>query len=287
MTYVGDDILGLINELTQRGEEFCVATVVRTENATSAKAGAKAVVRGDGWIEGYLGGGCVQGAIQQAARDALASGEARLIRVKPREEVVTAVDVDGVELHKSGCPSGGTVDLFIEPMRRPARLIVCGASPVAVTLASLARRLGYRVEAAALTEDHARFAGEVDRLLDGFDLDRLEPGGRDFVVVATQGKRDREALAAALSSPAAYVAFVGSAKKAGVMKDQLREQGLSETALARLSAPAGIDINAIEPSEIALSILAEIVAHRRRNARRLDSGQTVEGAGVGGKSERL
>jgi len=261
-----DEVFARIAELLAAGADFCVATVVRTENATSAKAGAKAVVTGDGTIHGFLGGNCVQGAVRTAAAEAMAAGEPRLIRVKPKEEVVERVDVDGVELHKSGCPSGGTVELFIEPMRQAPRLVVCGASPVAVAVADLAERLGYRVVAAALDEDQDAFAAPAARLA-GSDLASLELGPHEFVVVATQGKRDREALGAALASDAGYVAFVGSRRKAATLTGQLREQGLDEARLARLSAPAGLDIHAIEPAEIALSILGEVVAHRRRNVR--------------------
>jgi xanthine dehydrogenase accessory factor len=261
-----EDTLTLIAELRNRGEDFCVATVVRTENATSAKAGAKAVVLRDGTIRGFLGGGCVQGAVRRTAAAVLAAGTPRLIRVKPRDDVSAPVDVDGTELHRSACPSGGTVDLFIEPMRRPPRLILCGASPVADALADLARRLGYRLALAALPEDAAGLP-EIEERVAGFDLAPLGVTEEDWIVVATQGKRDREALGAALASAAHYVAFIGSRRKAAALVAQLRTQGLAEARLARLKAPAGLDIHGIEPAEIALSILAEIVARRRSGVR--------------------
>jgi xanthine dehydrogenase accessory factor len=266
MIQADDKVFALMSELSGRGEEFCVATVVRTANATSAKAGAKAVVLADGAIEGFLGGSCVEGAVRRAAAEALAAGEPRLIRVKPGEEVVTPVDVDGVELHKSGCPSGGTVDLFIEPMRQAPRVIVCGASPVSVTLARLAQTMGYRITAVAAAEDLGCFDG-IEQRCDDFSLNSLDVTARDFVVVATQGKRDREALTSALSTAADYIAFVGSRKKAATLLARIRENGLTEEQLSRLHAPAGLPINAIDPSEIALSIMAEVVASRRREAR--------------------
>ena len=128
------ETLGLIERLRESGDDFCVATVVRTAHATSAKAGAKAVVTADGALHGFVGGGCVQAAVQRAAQEAMAQGQPRLIRVKPKDEVVERVDSDGVELHKSSCPSGGTVEIFLEPMRQDMRLVVCGASPVAAVL---------------------------------------------------------------------------------------------------------------------------------------------------------
>jgi xanthine dehydrogenase accessory factor len=133
---------------------------------------------------------------------------------------------------------------------------------VAVAVADLGRRLGYRIVAAALADDLAAFADE-DQKITGFDLAAAGVEAEDYVVVATQGRRDREALAAALGTLARYVAFVGSRRKAEVLKAQIAAQGCTSEQIARLKAPAGLDIHGIEPEEIALSILAEIVACRR------------------------
>ena len=263
MTRPIDETFALIAALMQRGENFCVATVVRTEDATSAKAGAKAIVLADGSIRGFLGGGCVQGALKRSAAAVLRDGKPRLIRVKPKDAVTGSVDADGTELHRSFCPSGGTVDLFLEPMRPAPRIILCGASPVALALADLAPRLGYRVALAALPEDHAQFAA-VEPRVRGFDLAPLAVAPEDWLVVATQGKRDRDALAAALASDAVYIAFVGSRRKAETLLAELgAKSSIPPDRLARLKAPAGLDIHGIEPAEIALSILAEITTRRR------------------------
>lgn len=149
------ETLALIEELRARGEVFCVVTVVRTADANSAKAGAKVIVSSDGTLHGFIGGGCVQGAIRRVAAQVLKEDEPRLIRVRPREEAAASSDSDGVELHQSGCPSGGTVDLFLEPICQQARPVLYGASPVTVALARLARAMGYRVALAAHAEDHA------------------------------------------------------------------------------------------------------------------------------------
>jgi xanthine dehydrogenase accessory factor len=279
MSQTIDETMALIANLRQQGEEFCVVTVVRTANATSAKAGAKAVVLRDGAIRGFLGGGCVESAARRGAAAVLRDGTARLIRVKPKDEVVAGVDVDGTDLHRSFCPSGGTLDLFVEPMRRPPRLVIAGASPVAEALAGLGARLGYRIALAALAEDHADFA-EVAERIEGFDLAALGVTEEDWVVVSTQGKRDREALAAALNSAARYVAFVGSRRKAEALAAQLRAQGIGEDRLAQLKAPAGLDIHGIEPGEIALSILAEIVARRRSILRPSADGTMLQRGGA-------
>ena len=266
MSKTATDVLTLAAELSAAGQDYCVVTVVRTANATSAKAGAKALVTGDGKLQGFVGGGCVQGAVRRSAVEALAAGKPQLIRVRPKEDVVEQLDTDGVELHSSSCPSGGTVDLFIEPMRQALQVLICGASPVAATLVGLARTMGYRVTVAALPADHAAVPG-AERYLEGFDLAEAALRESDAVVVATQGKRDREALAAALATPAFYVGMVGSRKKIDKLKSQLADKGLAPAALAHLHGPAGLDIAAIEPEEIALSILGQIVAERRAAAR--------------------
>lgn len=266
MNITSAEILNRINDLRSRNEEFCVVTVVRTANVTSAKAGAKALVTSGGDIFGFVGGGCVTGAVRRVAAEVLASGAPRLIRVKPKEDVVEQLDADGVELHKSSCPSGGTVELFIEPMRMAPRCIVCGASPVAASLVALANDMGYRTVVAALAEDHDRLPG-ADTYIAGFDLEAANPAASDAIVVSTQGKRDREALHAALATDADYVAFVGSRRKAATLKTAIREKGLAAARIERLKAPAGLDIGAIEPEEIALSIMSEIVSRRRQAMR--------------------
>ena len=266
MGAVRSDVLDLAARLADAAADHCLVTVVRTANATSAKAGAKAIVTADGALHGFVGGGCVTGAVRRAAVEALAAGEPRLIRVRPKDEVVAAVDVDGVELHRSSCPSGGTVELFLEPVRRPPRLVVCGVSPIAVALVRLALAMGRPVVLATDPADAAEGAPDVLRH-DGFDLAGLELRSADAVVVATQGRRDREALTAAVTSPAGYVAMVGSRRKVAVLSGQLLEKGVPPEALARLRGPAGLDLGAIEPEEIALSILAEIVRVARGGQR--------------------
>lgn len=255
--------LALIDDLRQNGQDFCMVTVVRTANATSAKAGAKAVVTDDGALHGFVGGGCVQSAVKRAAMEVLETGEPRLMRVKPKTEVDAPTDQDGVELHGSSCPSGGTVEFFLEPTRQHMRLVILGASPVAATLLRLARTMGYQTMAALeiLERDEAE---PPHRSIENLDLAALKLRERDAVVVATQGRQDRQALEAALRSPAGYVGMVGSRKKISALLDQLagditveRKQGLH--------GPAGLDLGAIEPEEIALSILAEVIQKRRRD----------------------
>jgi xanthine dehydrogenase accessory factor len=261
------DILELISAMKQKGEAFALATVVRTVAATAAKAGAKAVIRADGTIsEGWIGGGCARAAVLKAAREAIADGHPRLVSVQP-PDVLQAQghkagdEQGGIRFVKNMCPSQGTMDVFVEPVLPRPQIVVCGSSPVAVAIAGLGRRVGFAVTVCVPAAEQAAFA-EADRRIEGFALPVDDEGPR-FIVVSTQGRGDEAALTAALAIDAAYVAFVGSRKKAEALRKSLAARGVAAERLARLKAPAGLDLGAITPDEIAISILAEIIAARR------------------------
>jgi xanthine dehydrogenase accessory factor len=262
------DILRIISTRKAAGEPFALATVVRTVAATAAKAGAKAVILPDGTIsEGWIGGGCARAAVLKAARDALADGKSRLVSVQPPDLLdqqghAAGEEEGGVRFAKNMCPSQGTMDIFVEPVLPRAQVIICGSSPVAIAVADLAKRAGFAVTGCAPADEQAAF-GDVDRRIEGYALPVDEPGSR-YIVISTQGKGDEPALLAALAVDADYIAFVGSRKKAEALKLSLASHGISEERLARLKAPAGLDLGAITPEEIAISILAEIVAVQRR-----------------------
>ena len=263
MTVDSEDVIDCMARMKGDAQPFALATVVRTKAATSAKVGAKAVIRADGSMVGWVGGGCTLGAVRQAAREALGDGRARMIRVRPDAEAGPAED--GTEDYRNACASGGTVELFVEPILPRPSLIVAGASGTARALRALGRNAGFTVTAAALAEDLEGTA-EADETLTGFELSRSPRAAASFIVVATQGKRDREALEAALRCGAPYVAFIGSRKKAADLKAQLAGRGIAAERLEALRAPAGLDIGAVTPEEIALSILSEIVRERRKIA---------------------
>ncbi|MEM1300550.1 MAG: XdhC family protein [Pseudomonadota bacterium] len=235
------EILDVIQELRATGAPFCVATVVRTADLTSAKAGAKAVLTAEGEIMGHLGGGCVRGAVTRAASEVLSTGAARMISVRPSREA--AGSEPDIEVHKSGCPSGGTVDVFIEPYLLPLYLAVIGDTPIARAVAAHGALMGY-----AITQGLA-----ADAAMDA-----------DAIVVASQGTGDLDALRAALASPASYIAMVASHRKADALRDRLAAEGVSKERLADLVSPAGLDLRAIDPHEIAVSIIAQLIAWRRR-----------------------
>ena len=262
------DILRIISARKVAGEPFALATVVRTVAATAAKAGAKAVILPDGSIsEGWIGGGCARAAVLRAAKDALADGKSRLVSVQPPDlldQQGHAADEErgGVRFAKNLCPSQGTMDIFVEPVLPRSQIIICGSSPVAVAIADFAKRAGFSVTASAPADEQASF-GDIDRRIEGYTLPVDEPGAR-YIVISTQGRGDEAALLAALAVNSDYIAFVGSRKKAKSLKASLSKRGISDERLAKLKAPAGLDLGAITPEEIAISILAEIVAVQRR-----------------------
>ncbi len=265
------DVMDVVSRLKAEEEAFVLATVVRTVSVTAAKAGAKAVIRPDGTIAaGWIGGGCARGAVLKAAREALADGQSRLVSVQP-EKLLTELGVKagdnraGVRFAKNMCPSQGTIDIFIEPVLPRPVLAILGASPVAAALASQARALGFQVVLAAPAGDVVDFP-DVDQRIDGYAFQPDEKA-RCFVVVSTQGKGDEAALCAALSLEAEYHAFVGSRRKMAALREKLLAQGIDATALDRVRGPAGLDLGAITPEEIALSILAEITLVNRRGQR--------------------
>ncbi len=265
MTLDSNEIIECMAKLQAERQPFVLATVVRTEEMTAAKAGAKAVILADGSITGWVGGGCSLGAVKKAAAEALKTGKSKLIHIKPAALAEVEPPVAGVEVHKSGCPSGGTEEVFIEPILPKAALIVIGASSAAQALCDLGRRMGFWVAVAALADDLPAFKA-ADELIEGFDFADDPRLAGAYAVVTTQGKRDRDALRAALSSGAAYVAFIGSRRKADKLKADLLAEGMERDKLAALHSPAGLDIGAVTPDEIALSILAEIVQVRHKAA---------------------
>ncbi|MEL6586307.1 MAG: XdhC family protein [Pseudomonadota bacterium] len=245
---LSSDLAEAAQQLRARKEPFAFATIVRTAGPTAAKPGAKALLSSDGTIlQGWLGGGCTRGAVKRAALAALRDGTPQLVSVAPEDllaerGISAGQEVNGTRFARNGCPSRGTVDIFIEPCLPSPHLVVMGTSPVAQALGALA----------------PQFHWSVTATLDGDVPDRQR-----YVVVATQGQGDLDALAAALRGPAPYVAFVGSRRKYAALAEKLVAAGVAKDAVARVHAPAGLDLGAVTPEEIALSILAQLVQARR------------------------
>lgn len=264
------ELLAAAQRLQQEGRPYALVTVTRVQAPASARPGDKALVSAEGIVHGWIGGGCAQPAVLRTVRQALQDGRAQMIRIAPAaagppRDANELLD-DVLEFGMS-CHSGGTLELFIDPMLPPARLTVIGDSPVAVALVGLAPRIGLQVTAVAHGAEAARFA-DAAQLITTDDAAavaaQVAPGS--FVVVATQGRRDVQGLRAALALRARQISFVASARKAQVLRESLIEAGQDAEAVRAIVAPAGQSIGAQTPEEIALSVLAAVVAARRGGA---------------------
>lgn len=226
-------LLELAQALTRRGEPYAMVTVVRVTAPTSAYVGAQAIVRGDGTLEGWIGGGCAKDVVVAAAREAIAAGEPKLLRIANDRLQPEA----GVEQHAMSCASNGTIELFIHPQSARGVLCVLGATPAAEEARFLADRLGIRLSDA--------------------------PDQVPVVLVATQGHGDEDALERALSGSATHVLLIASRRKALRLRELMRARGIGEARLDRLQAPAGPDAGAKTPAEIALVSMVGVLAALR------------------------
>lgn len=248
-----NDLSGALEDMRDRQEPFAIATIVRTAGATAAKPGARALLAADGTIQhGWLGGGCTRGAVKRAALQAITQGQPVLISVAPEDELTAkgltpGDEQDGIQFARNGCPSRGSIDIFVEPCLPRPELIVFGASPVAQALTDLGPRFDWQTTALAPADI----------------LPATAPGRRRVIVVATQGQGDLDALTKSLAVTADHVAFVGSHRKYATLSEKLAGRDLSRDRIASVRAPAGLDIGAVTPEEIALSILAELTQVRR------------------------
>jgi xanthine dehydrogenase accessory factor len=232
---VTDEVLQQAARLAEAGEPFALATVVNVRRPTSSRRGDRALVTADGGLVGWVGGACSEPVVVREALRAVSEGTPRLVRIGPPgtgagggEDVVCA---------ESHCASEGTVEVLVEPHVPAPLLAVVGDGPAARTLAALAQTIGWRVSGEAAS-------------------------GADAVVVATMGTRDEEALAEALALSTGYVALVASACRASVVLAALRDRDVPEEELARVRSPAGLDLGPCTQEEIAVAVLAELVAWR-------------------------
>ena len=272
------DLFTQIYDLNRSGEPFAVATVVRVEKPISAKPGDKAIVKGDGSLQGWIGGGCAQDTVVREAQKVIREGEPRFLRLIGKGGAISE-KTEGVLEFPITCHSGGTLDIYIEPVQPHPQLIILGNSPVAITLAKLARVLNFQVDVFDPLATREEFP-EADHLSNELDLHTLTVHPLSFAVIATQGHDDEAALETAVRSGVPYIAFVASKKKFAVRAEYLQDRGYTAEQIARIKAPAGLDLGAVTPDEIAASILAEIIQVRRRQLapQRVEAAQAVEAA---------
>ena len=253
-------VLELARDLAERGEPFAFATVVWRRAPSSGKEGSTAIIRSDGTVRGWLGGACAEPSVVREAKQAIAEGTPRLLFLGTPEEL-SEHERAGVVRVPIACQSEGALEVYVEPVLPKPHLVVIGRSPAVDTLAALATALGW--EAVVIDDGAADSAHPAaSRLVTTLDLTEAGAHAGSFVVVATQGHYDEDALERALQSDHAYVALVASKKRAESVLGYLRDRGVSEEALARVHAPAGLDLGAVSHEEIAVAILAEIVKEK-------------------------
>jgi xanthine dehydrogenase accessory factor len=252
-------------ELEAAGRPFVVATVVAVARPTSARPGASGIVHPDGTIEGWVGGSCAQPVVVRESLHALGDGQPRLLRLS-KDAPAEGRRADGIVELVMTCHSGGTLEIYVEPHLPAPLLWIAGTTPIAGALATLGAASGWRVSVFDPVATAEAFPA-AERVSQETSLGRVDADASPYVVVATQGVWDEEALAAALRRNASYVGLVASPTRANVVRQWLREEtGLAEERLAALRAPAGMDLGAENAEEIALSILAELVQVRRGRA---------------------
>ena len=254
-----------IVKLQRQGHRGAVATIVNSRGSIPSFQSAKMLIRDDGSIAGTIGGGCVEAEVWQAAREVIA-------QEKPR---TLTFDLNQDPKYDTGLVCGGTLEIFIEPVLPVPLLYIFGAGHVAVELFKAARNAGFDCIVTDDRETYAnaeRFPNALQVIAKDFDesLKDLAPVESSYIVIATRGHRDdMRVLRWAVQTPARYIGMVGSKRKAITVFRELAREGISPELFDRVHSPVGLDIGAVTPEEIAVSIVAELVATRRHAERAL------------------
>jgi xanthine dehydrogenase accessory factor len=251
------------SQLRAACEPFAFATVVACQRPTAAYPGARALIRADGTLTGWVGGSCAQPTVIQEALKALADGQARLLRISP-ERQSRAVPQEGVYDFVMTCASQGALEIFVEPFLPRPELVIIGETPVAQALTRFGALVDFTVCVSDPAATRERFP-DADTLCADLEAVHARVSPQSYVVVATQGAYDEEALAALIDAPACYIGLVASGTRAATIFQYLRDRGVSPELLQRVKCPAGLQLGAMTPPEIAFSIMAEILQLRRSN----------------------
>ncbi len=256
-----DDLVERANRLRAQGEPFALATVVWVDRPVSARPGMRAIVLADGTLEGWVGGSCTHPLVVQEALISLRSGMPRLISLSSEGN---ADRRQGVIHHPMTCHSGGSLEVYVEPVLPGPHLVLVGEAPLVNALAELGRLQGFAVRSLDLQHPLDQLAAMIT--------------SSTYVVVATMGTSDEEALAQVVGRGAPYVALVSSRKRAEAVFAYLRDRGVSPDQLQQVKVPAGLDIGAVTPEEIAVSIMAEIIQVRRTRRAEVPAAPAAEEA---------
>ena len=252
-------------ELDRAGRPYALATVVAVRRPTSARPGARGLIHPDGTIEGFVGGSCARPLVVRESLRALADGQPRLLRIS-KEPPSESRRADGIVDEVMTCHSGGTLEIYVEPHLPAPSMWVAGTTPIAAALAELGAAVGFDVTVMDPVADASVLPDGI-RVVVGDDMGRLPtPPAGPYVVVASQGVWDEEAIASALRLDVAYVGLVASPTRAAAVRTWLLDEGIEPDRVLAVRAPAGLDLGAESPAEVAVSILAELVQVRRGRA---------------------
>jgi xanthine dehydrogenase accessory factor len=257
-------ILARAVELEGAARPYAMATVVAVRRPTSARPGARGLIHPDGLVEGWVGGSCAQPIVVKEALRSMADGEPRLLRLS-RDQPSDSRRGDGVIDYVMTCHSGGTLEIYVEPHLPAPQLWILGTTPIAHALVELGATSGYRVSVVDPVAQSEAFPAAA-QVLQATDLRGLDASAPPYVVVASQGSWDEEAVVAALARDVAYVGLVASPTRAVAIREYLAGEGVAPERVAAVRAPAGLDLGAVTPTEVAISILAELVQVRRGRA---------------------
>lgn len=247
------DILDTLMESRDKRRPYAVATVVETIGSSSAKPGSKAVIDENGRVVfGWVGGGCAESMTCSQALKCIKTGDTAILEIDLNSEALGA-----------GMPCGGSMRVYVEPVFPKPALWIMGHGRVSECLCQLGDMQGLEVVVIDRLVEKEIYPTASRLITNDPDYKHLNPGKDDFVVVATQHKGDHRSIMRALQSEARYIALIASTKRSRLVLDYLRKDGLTEEALERVRAPAGIDLGARTPEEIALSVMSEIVLNRR------------------------
>ncbi|MGH9126765.1 MAG: XdhC family protein [Acidimicrobiales bacterium] len=251
--------------LRQRGEPFALATVVWRQGPSSGKQGCRAIITASGEVSGWIGGACSEPIVIRLAQSVIAEGVPKLLLLGTPEQFGAAIP-EGMVVTPISCQSEGALEVYIEPVLPTPHLVVVGRSPMAHTLSGLAQLLGWRADEVDSPEFNRHFS-----------LDLVGP--RSMVVIATQGHGDEEAVQAAVATSAAYIGLVASARRGEAVLGYAADRGIASEQLARVQAPAGLDLGPTTHQEIAVGILAQLV--QLKAAGRLGAGASGVALAVG------
>lgn len=247
------DILSMAMRLQAERRAFVMATVIETQGSTSARPSAKAIFDRDGAvISGWVGGGCAESTVAHAAIEAIENDAPQIVDIDLDDEVLGA-----------GMPCGGSMRVYVEPVLPRPLLWILGHGRVSECLCHIGALMGFDPVVSDPMADAAHFPDAARLINDDLGYEALSPAPADFVVIATQHRGDHESMRRVLKSEVRYIALIASHKRTRLVMDYLRDEGFDRVALERIRAPAGLDLGARTPEEIALSVISEIVMLRR------------------------